>query len=466
MTPLAIPLTLAHGAALPLAINRRSLQGLPYVSISAEQRLRLAVPSGIRGHHALILVPAVDGREVLTLRIDDEAGRAIASMVIPYPTVGERLSVPLGEVPSATLTVRVVSAGTLHVLHAPDGAGSLTAVAPHLLRDAPGPLGDAERVAAMARHLDSAAAWGLWGWMAGCVYDGLDAWGDRDGRWHAALGAHLDRHLIGASLRYESPRSEIADDHLHGIESCLPFAAVARHRPGHPSLELFRRFVRKHSSDGGLIDGATTSAEGNYTVAWPLIRLAEHDRQAVWRELAWDNLRLRRDRLWAGGALHLRRSPHGVTYRGWSRGIAWYLLGLLRSLASVPRAERPSDLVTEAERALTWVAGHQRADGLWANFLEEAALDADTAGSAGIGAALALAARAGLPGGDHERAWRCWQALAPRADASGYPVGVAPNNKAQGGEDLQRQPGRSSIHFGLGLVAQLAAQLDLVPGSS
>jgi len=71
------------------------------------------------------------------------------------------------------------------------------------------------------------------------------------------------------------------------------------------------------------------------------------------------------------------------------------------------------------------------------------------------------AAAAGLPGGDRERAQRCWVALAERVDASGYPIGVAPNNKAQGGEDLQRQPGRSSTPFGLGLVAQLAAQLEL-----
>lgn len=451
---------------LPLADGQRSLYGLDYVSIAAGHPLRLEVPPGVVGPQVLILVPGVDSRERLTLRLRCEQAGAqseLTTVTLAFPTVGERLRIPLTVVPPGIITAELVGPSTLHVLWAPTGCEERLAVAPHLLATTPPPTEDAARVAALGMHLASSASWGLWGWMTGCVYDALDVWGEYDPHWHGVLRAHLAHSLINDDLRYETPRSQIADGHGADIEMCLPFAAVARHVPGHGALERLRRFARGHAPDGA-IGGATLTAEGNYTTAWPLVRLADHDRDASWRDLAWTNLRLRRDRLWADGALHLRHGPQGLTYRGWSRGIAWYLLGLVRSLTAVPVSARPVDLVEEAGRALAWAAQHQRDDGLWGNFLEEPHLDADTSGSAGIAAMLALAARADVPGGDHGRAQRCWQALATRADATGFPIGVAPNNKAQGGEDLQRQPGRSSLHFGLGLVAQLAAQLGLVPG--
>lgn|GEM_PF-4570223 len=47
----------------------------------------------------------------------------------------------------------------------------------------------------------------------------------------------------------------MADDRITGIESTLPFAGVARHRPEHPSLALFRRFVttEQRALDGRLV---------------------------------------------------------------------------------------------------------------------------------------------------------------------------------------------------------------------
>jgi len=412
------------------------------------------MPAAIAAPCLLILVPAVDGRECLEVRLTDAEGMEVTLAPIAYPTVGERLMITLPRCPPV-LSAELIGPGALHIRLEPG-------VAPHLLPTNAVPRSEANRMAALSAHLTGAGADALWGWMSGCVFDALDAWAVRNSRWATVLGEHLDRYLVDGHLVYENPRSVIADDRITGIESILPFAAVARHRPGHPCLELLRRFASaEQNKHGAIIDGQTVSAEGNYTVAWPLLRLAAHDGNPALQELAWTQLRVRRDALWGSGALHLRASPGGFTYRGWSRGVAWYLLGLVRCLAEVPPAQRPPDLVQEVGRAPTWAASHQRSDGLWANFLEEPELDADTSGSAGIAAMFALAAAAGLPGGDRERAQRCWVALAERVDASGYPIGVAPNNKAQGGEDLQRQPGRSSTPFGLGLVAQLAAQLEL-----
>lgn len=450
-----VALRIAAAQSLPLVEGQRSLHGAPYASIAAGHPLRLEVPAGISAPCLLVLVPAVDGRERLTLRVSDADGKELTHTEVAFPTVGERLLIPLPRW-SPLLDVELVGAGVLHIRREPG-------VAPQVLPiDRPFRT-ESDRVEALAAHLTGAGAGALWGWMSGCVFDALDAWAARDTRWATVLGDHLDRYLVGGHLVYENPRSQIADDRITGIESTLPFAAVARHRPGHPCLELLRRFASaEHGPHGAIIDGQTVSAEGNYTVAWPLLRLAAHDGNPALQELAWTQLRVRRDALWGSGALHLRASPGGFTYRGWSRGVAWYLLGLVRCLAEVPPVQRPPDLVQEVGRALTWAATHQRSDGLWANFLEEPELDADTSGSAGIAAMFALAAAAGLPGGDRERAQRCWMGLADRVDASGYPIGVAPNNKAQGGEDLQRQSGRSSTPFGLGLVAQLAAQLELI----
>ena len=143
------------------------------------------------------------------------------------------------------------------------------------------------------------------------------------------------------------------------------------------------------------------------------------------RELAWTQLRVRRDALWGSGALHLRASPGGFTYRGWSRGVAWYLLGLVRCLAEVPPAQRPPDLVQEVGRAPTWAASHQRSDGLWANFLEEPELDADTSGSAGIAAMFARLLLRGFPvvtaSAPSAAGWPWPSASMPLATRSGWP---------------------------------------------
>lgn|GEM_PF-4079196 len=114
-----------------------------------------------------MLVAAVDGRERLRLRVTDPAGHVLAESVITYPTVGERLSIPLAQLPPE-FQVELLGSGPLHLCLGPD-------VAPQLIAAGPAPTQDQTRVALLGQHLGSAAARGLWGWMTGCVFDALDA---------------------------------------------------------------------------------------------------------------------------------------------------------------------------------------------------------------------------------------------------------------------------------------------------
>jgi rhamnogalacturonyl hydrolase YesR len=125
------------------------------------------------------------------------------------------------------------------------------------------------------------------------------------------------------------------------------------------------------------------------------------------------------------------------TFRNWSRGVAWYFLGLARSLPHLRAAGVDvRELETEIRRMAVFVRKHQRSDGLWNCFLDDTATEPDSSGSAGIAAALALAARAGtLSAEDLAAAQFTKSALLARLTPDGFLTGVAQGNR--GGERLQ-----------------------------
>lgn len=97
----------------------------------------------------------------------------------------------------------------------------------------------------------------------------------------------------------------------------------------------------------------------------------------------------------------------------------------------------------------------------WSCFLDERTIAPDTSGSAGIAAAMALAARHELAGKKfRESARAAWNGLARKLTAGGFRSGVSQANKREAGEALQRSDDRVSLQFGMGLMAQLKAALD------
>ncbi|MDF2921239.1 MAG: hypothetical protein K0R57_153 [Paenibacillaceae bacterium] len=317
-------------------------------------------------------------------------------------------------------------------------------------------------------------------WMGGCVLDGLwelegipglaSSTGlSPRGVIERQLGHFFDEAGI---LTYENPRSEPVDGRITGIEVTLPFAVLAKVWPDHPSLQTALAFWDEHvNAEGSIQDGDTLSAEGSYTVAYPLAVLARQRNDPRLAALAGKQLLIRRDKLIVGHDLYLRfhsRDGGAHTFRNWARAYAWYMLGLVRSLIELEgmaegtagaEAGELAALREEMSRIAAVAIGWQREDGLWPCFLDEPGVAPDTSGSAGIAAAIALAHRHGLPLPPDARASaeRAERTLTRLLRPDGLLPGVAQSNR--GGEALQRGDYRVLSQMGMGLLAQLYGAL-------
>lgn len=336
---------------------------------------------------------------------------------------------------------------------------------PHLM-SAPA---EVDRVAEFHRRLASVASVQTFGWMEGCVLEALRALADRTpaGPYQAALDAHWRLFLPTRDrLVYEDPHSEPADGRVYGIEGGLPFAELARRDPTNPALDLFVNFARSRVRADGSIRDFSLTAEGSYTIAYPLATLAAIRRRPELAELARNQLRLRSEKLWHDGAIWLRAYDDGRrTYRGWSRGVAWHLLGVVRSIGPLREFGDTAALGEELRRAAAWLLPLQRPDGLWSCYVEDRATAPDSSGSAGIAAALARGAQLGvLPPAAGAAARRTLTACLERLTPDGLLDGVAQSNR--GGEELQRSDYRVLSQMGMGLLGQLIAECAALPAAA
>ncbi|WP_309120293.1 glycoside hydrolase family 88 protein [Paenibacillus sp.] len=348
-----------------------------------------------------------------------------------------------------------------------DGEKDRRSFAPHLLLGEGADGAEARLDAAMGR-LASFASLQPFGWMEGCVLDGLYALRPTLGaeRIDAALDAHLAQYMDDEGrLLYEDLHGRGADDTFTTIEATLPLAVIAKYQPEHNVVKRAIAFWDSRGANGGgaVIDGDTVSAEGAYTVAYPLaVVAAKHDRSDLARR-ALEQALLRRDVLARDRDVFLRyhRNSDSHSFRNWARAYAWYMLGIART-ASTLRASAFADLpgVAELERELARVAevalSWRQRSGLWSNFLDDPAVAVDASGSAGIAAALALGARHGVLEERYLRvAEESLTALAAYVTPDGFLGGVAQHNA--GGVELQRGGYRVLSQMGLGLLGQLYA---------
>jgi hypothetical protein len=284
--------------------------------------------------------------------------------------------------------------------------------------------------------------------MEGCVLDAL-----RD----LGLRGSLRRHL---AYYFERPGGEVPDL-LFGVENTLPVAALSAERPDHPAVDRALAYWKSRQDAEGSVQSAATTAEGCYTTGYPLAMTARARRLPELREMALRQLRVRQRRLVTGGDLWLRAYPDGRrTFRNWSRGVAWYFLGITRTLAALGPGEDLEDLNAECRRVAAWAVRYQRKDGLWSCFLDEPAIAPDTSGSSGIAAALALGVRQGwLAEAYLEAARKTARGVESYLTPDGFLTGVSQSNKAEAGEQLQRSDYRVTLQFGMGLYGQLLAAL-------
>jgi len=311
----------------------------------------------------------------------------------------------------------------------------------------------------LGRLKDSAIT--QFGWMHGCVLDGLyelyAQTGDKS--YLEALKKQLRAYLTAEAVNYESPRNKIAINEFESIELTLPIAVIAKLYPEHPSIDAALEYLESRTSESGLItDGWSTTAEGCYTIAYPLMLIGKQRNDGALMRSALKQLQFRREALWVEESLYLRRSPKGShSFQHWARGICWYFLGTVRTLIASGQ-EPTKEQMTHLQELARYVAMWQDESGLWRNFITDAGQLFDTSGSSGIAAALALAANRGwIDAAYLQNAKTCHVAMDDYFVDGGFLNSVAPNNKR--GEKEQRANNRTCEPFALGLYGQLHAAL-------
>lgn len=465
--PRSAPILLPKGKRVPA--------GWPAFAVGAEPvTLRLAAGgAGVAGPARLRVTTALDDREPrrVEVALAGAGGARLGELDLRFAHAIETFELVLpdaAEVARRGVALRLLGAGEpLWFFGGASGEGGAATGGPALPVEFQAHLmtarAEVDRRAEFRVRFGSLASLQTFGWMEGCVLDGLYELAQRRpaGPYAAAREAHWRVFLPdGKRLVYEDPRSQPADGRVYGIEGGLPFADLARRDPRHPLVERFIAFARARTrADGAIQDGNTLSAEGTYTLGHPLAVMAAVRWEPELAVLARAQLRLRAERLWHDGALWLRRmDDNRRTFRGWARGVAWHALGVARSIEPLRVQGATAAEDAELRRIAAWVLPLQRADGLWACFLEEREQGRpDTSGSAGIAAALAAGARLGVLGPEAGTAARRTLAgLEPHLTPDGLLGGAAQSNR--GGEDLQRGDYRVISQMGMGLMAQLLAE--------
>lgn len=307
------------------------------------------------------------------------------------------------------------------------------------------------------------------GWLEGCVLEGLSELERSLPTWRRVAGAALDRHLDlffpGDAMILETPRSVPSDNRWYSAQAGLMVPALFRRRPTHAIVDHSYAFLfSRELPRADLRNSADT--EGCYTLAYPLALMASARKDAAGIERALQQLIARRHQLVRPDLIYQRHAPgsggHGDG--NWSRGIAWYMLGHARLLEVVGTDFNAAarDIAAELKRVAEWVLTFQQDDGLWPCYVHEPATGPETSGSAGISAALLIAHRLGLaPASVQSRAQRCLRGLERYLTPDGFLLGVTQANK--GGDALQRGGYRVNSQMGLGLAVQLAALLRAAP---
>lgn len=304
------------------------------------------------------------------------------------------------------------------------------------------------------------------GWMLGCTALGLwDTW--------AALGIEqarqgLEQLLAGCGEGFPllPPTGELPSD-TQNLESYLPLAALAYWQQSFP-LASTQRLLRAQASRILHLLGQPRSqltTEGAYTLAFPLATLATALHQPDWYDLAAQEVLVRWKALqFAEGIAQrttLDRSQRWML--NWARGLAWLLLGTVRLSQELP-ATHPAcaDLVDHLRQVWPLLEAQQDQSGLWNVFTHLPTSRPETSGSAGLAAALALAARQGwLPEQAWQAAQNCHLALGGYLEADGALHGVSQHNPA--GEEALQLGYRIRAAWGSGLYLQLHAALGNRP---
>lgn len=332
------------------------------------------------------------------------------------------------------------------------------------------PLEDSPPRRALGDFIHGPGATDYLGWMVGCTTTGLsDLYrASRDGRFVQSLkrmlagvgeGLPLEQGL-GGEPRYLG--QTVAEGLNSRLESFAPVAALARLErleptPGRATtLEILGR--RMLGVAQAPQDYLTT--EGCFTLAFPLAAVARTLDKPEWAGVAVQECLKRLDVLVRGERIIQRAYTSGTLRMvDWARGTAWLVLGTAQTALELPAGHPGREELGHRLGELSpLLLSRQRPDGLWNVFTDRPDSGPEASGSAGIGAGLALAAKAGWAGNEAlEAARRCASGLEGWIEADGCLGGVSQHNPAS--EEALQLGYRIRAAWGTGLYAQLVAAL-------
>ena len=415
------------------------------------------------------LTAAIDFREEKTIRVYlPESGQDIGVLDIKYAYPFQPFQVVidpkwLSEVSRQGIALAMIKGTRPPWFFQPATLPSdATGLSPQLLvRERPG----SEKE--FLRTLCSMNSLSPFGWMGGCVQDALYEL-RRNGNSQASqilqtqLSYYLDEKY---GIILESPRTQPLDGTFNSIEDFLPFAAIVNLYPHHPAIQKAVDFCLDRSNDRGIIlAGEHITTEGCYTVAYPLATIAQIRKDAALAQKAVDQLLFRHQYLINNNAVYQRATLEGKrAFCNWGRGVAWYLLGTVKTLRILQGSS--FDLPDLDEVRSTFVATVQmvsqwkNSDNLWYAFLDQPQTKIDTSASAGIAAAIVWGHRLGvLPKAYLYSAKATYRSLQKYLTPDGFLTQITQINR--GGEALQRGGYRVIAQFGMGLMGQLKAALE------
>ncbi|TNJ62421.1 glucuronyl hydrolase [Paenibacillus hemerocallicola] len=428
--------------------TRLEWEGLPYASSSDKAYFRITVASDVREEKKIEVRLARSGEAIGTF--DIRYGYVTQIFEICFPTE------LLPAVAAEGLCLRMTEGEVPLWLFCESGQSGIPAtLQPHILVAENG-----DKLGYFYEELKSTASIQPFGWLEGCVVDGLyqleQAYPGQG--WLETFLDHMKLYFPqGDTLVMEDHFGHISDGAFYLDESTLPIAIIAQVWPDHPILDKATRYWSTTTH--------AITAEGCYTMAYPMTVIArlrsdpELARQATRILIERMEQLAEADGLWQC----YRPGSNADRYYNWARAYAWYMLGITRSLLNLrtfaDELEGLDALEEEVRRVAIHALGLQHSDGLWFCFVHEPHTEIDTSGSAGMAAALALGARHGiLPDAAMKAANRAYEGLQSYLTPDGLLGGVAQNNR--GGEALQKSGYRVISQMAMGLMGQLAAEIS------
>lgn len=298
------------------------------------------------------------------------------------------------------------------------------------------------------------------GWMQGVVFDGLFEMSKTSDRAKVVLNQQLAVYFGQNSLVYANYNNIKTIEDITTVESILPFAILAQVNSKHKLLDIAVNFCKNHANTEGVIadefgDNRLLKTEECYTVAYPLAVLAKTLNRSELAELAIKTLKSRVFLLETDSSIFQRGTEKGVlSFENWGRGVAWYLLGLVKTLTHLPESDDKELLKIGLKKSVKKVLAYQQNNGLWYNFFHQSETGFETSGTAGIAAALMYGFNNNLLDDSAKNAAiKAQKGLLNYITPDGFLTGTAQINKPQGGEGLQLNGFRVISPYTLGFFA-------------